>query len=995
MKYDAFISYRHTPLDKETAKMVHTGLETYHVPGSVRSKTGKKRISRVFRDEEELPIGSDLNDNIRKALSGSEFLIVICTPDTRGSIWVQKEIETFIALHGRHNILAVLAKGEPAESFPEMLLEDENGKPVEPLAADIRGETRSMRKKKFRTELLRLAAPILGCSYDDLRQRHRERKIRRAVAFTACIAVAVAAVGTAFGIYNADVADKMTMLADEKTALADEKTRLADEILVHYREKQKSQSGFLAKEALLLLAKGEREGAVIAAASALPGREDRPFVAEAQYALAKALYAYDIGETYGLDRILKLDSPATIIEIDNEKRYLTVVDSGMGVYFFDADTFERITKIEPVINEDEGIWQLIGAYGSKDGICVVTAEELLLYDHKGNITQKTAFGKNVKSCLFNKEQGRVYCIGKDRIYIMDLLNGSMCDEIEERSGIDLAEKCVCSQDGRYVAFSHYKGMDEDPSKKNVVSIYDTGSGSYKDVEIDQDYVSRMCFTPKGNLAVLMSGDILADIGRSERDYVLGIINIKEGRVNSDTKIRAVIRDVTGFISCLDAHEYDDKNEIVVSIERKAWVIDENSGDIKINTEFREDVRNLNAFSGSHYGRVAYDNGVLDIVDLSTGNIIDNSRIETGVYLNSMVYLKDGLAIKSYSDAGIYILTKHEAYDLEKIREFDEMLAGMVTSPDGGCSAAYEISDPRSYYFFDGKGNELFRFNKADVMPAAVGFYGDRFIYAVYEGVYIIRPYEGDYEYFPYSEKDKRLFNMIGMSRNGRYAVCVNYAQMIVFDMKDKKCVYDAEHEGQITAAVSDSKGKYIYAIVKKEGLVRIEIKSGKAEKLADIQAGAELAVSPDDRYAAVSNTQGKIFIVDISGKKTEKELNILSLDKGFMEFTADGGHLFVQGDDRKVRIISLEDYSIISSFDIENGYTVKYISEDDNMLAVGTGYDIYLIDKGEYGLMAYIEGAMSYLYADSSFIMMGRNTMYRTMYKDYKKLLEESRRQFG
>ena len=44
MRYDAFISYRHTPLDMEMAKKVHTGLETYHVPGAVKKKTGKKKI---------------------------------------------------------------------------------------------------------------------------------------------------------------------------------------------------------------------------------------------------------------------------------------------------------------------------------------------------------------------------------------------------------------------------------------------------------------------------------------------------------------------------------------------------------------------------------------------------------------------------------------------------------------------------------------------------------------------------------------------------------------------------------------------------------------------------------------------------------------------------------------------------------------------------------------------------------------------------------------
>ena len=52
MRYDAFISYRHSPLDMEIAKKVHTALETYRVPKSVKAKIEKKKITRVFRDSQ-------------------------------------------------------------------------------------------------------------------------------------------------------------------------------------------------------------------------------------------------------------------------------------------------------------------------------------------------------------------------------------------------------------------------------------------------------------------------------------------------------------------------------------------------------------------------------------------------------------------------------------------------------------------------------------------------------------------------------------------------------------------------------------------------------------------------------------------------------------------------------------------------------------------------------------------------------------------------------
>lgn len=97
-----------------------------------------------------MPTSSDLAENITKALESSEYLIVICSPRTKKSQWVLKEIETFKKLHGQDKVLALLIEGEPNESFPEQLriinetqtLEDgsivESTIEVEPLAADIR-----------------------------------------------------------------------------------------------------------------------------------------------------------------------------------------------------------------------------------------------------------------------------------------------------------------------------------------------------------------------------------------------------------------------------------------------------------------------------------------------------------------------------------------------------------------------------------------------------------------------------------------------------------------------------------------------------------------------------------------------------------------------------------------------------------------------------------------------------------------------------------------
>jgi hypothetical protein len=190
-RYDAFISYRHTEPDRKWAKWLHTALETYRVPRAALRQGVSPRLKRVFRDEEELPASSDLNNQIEQALQASRFLIVICSPRTPASRWVNREVERFREL-GRHDrILALLIEGEPSHSFPSALREirrtivDAHGaareqiEEVEPLAADVRISRTETQRHLARMALLRIMACILGVRFDDLRRREQERRARR------------------------------------------------------------------------------------------------------------------------------------------------------------------------------------------------------------------------------------------------------------------------------------------------------------------------------------------------------------------------------------------------------------------------------------------------------------------------------------------------------------------------------------------------------------------------------------------------------------------------------------------------------------------------------------------------------------------------------------------------------------------------------------------------------------------------------------------------
>lgn len=274
--YDAFISYKHGEIDTKVASEVQTQLERFRIPKAIQRSTGIRRINRIFRDKEELNITSDLNDTIENALQNSDYLIVICSTHTKESIWVQREIEFFLKSHPMEKVMTVVAEGEPVDVVPEILfhremeLMTEDGAvktvqvPMEPLSCDYRMKFSRARRE----ELPRLAAAILGCGYDDLRQRQRRYRQRRMTVMAAAAAAALVAL-TGYYAYT------------------------AARIRENYEQALINQSEYLSSESRKSMEAGDRMTAMLLAMEALPSEgDDRPVTASAQLALSQALYAY-------------------------------------------------------------------------------------------------------------------------------------------------------------------------------------------------------------------------------------------------------------------------------------------------------------------------------------------------------------------------------------------------------------------------------------------------------------------------------------------------------------------------------------------------------------------------------------------------------------------------------------------------------------------------------------------------------------------------------
>ncbi|WP_031547761.1 protein kinase domain-containing protein [Oribacterium sp. FC2011] len=180
--YDAFICYKHNEIDSAAAKKLQEELE--HFVASKDVSKDRRPFKRVFIDDGELSAGS-LEENIDYALKNSKYLIVVCSKETPKSIWVNKEIDTFLETHDRSHILPVLIDGEPEESFPVKIQKyhDKNtGIEYDELyAPNAKGDSlNSILKIIKKDTVYRIAAPMLNTTYDTLKNR-QQRYIQKLV----------------------------------------------------------------------------------------------------------------------------------------------------------------------------------------------------------------------------------------------------------------------------------------------------------------------------------------------------------------------------------------------------------------------------------------------------------------------------------------------------------------------------------------------------------------------------------------------------------------------------------------------------------------------------------------------------------------------------------------------------------------------------------------------------------------------------------------------
>lgn len=204
--YYAFISYKHE--DVKAAKWLQRKLQNYRLPSGLADEPGisaelfdederlPERLSPVFRDQTDLTPGN-LGGSLKKALTSSRYLIVICSKAAHDSPeYLNYEIEHFLATgHTIDHVIPFIIDKESEhpelDCFPPALQELTGYDAV--LGANVKDNGRN-------NAFLKVVATMLGVQLSSIKNLDniRKRRHRAIAAAFCCLAIVLGVLG---GVY--------------------------------------------------------------------------------------------------------------------------------------------------------------------------------------------------------------------------------------------------------------------------------------------------------------------------------------------------------------------------------------------------------------------------------------------------------------------------------------------------------------------------------------------------------------------------------------------------------------------------------------------------------------------------------------------------------------------------------------------------------------------------------------------------------------------------
>ena len=562
--YNAFISYRHADIDSKIAAHVQKQLEHFHVPHKLKKKLKHEKITRIFRDKDELPITSDLTETITNALEKAEYLIVICSTNTKESMWVKREINTFLKTHTTDKVLTVLCDGEPYDVIPEEILStekeyiDENGLPhtvrvpIEPLSCDYRLPKSTADKE----ELPRLASALLGCSYDELQRRRRQYRIRRATSIIAAVFAVLIALGAYLGYTTKKINDS-------------------------YMDSLRSRSLYLSNEAEQLLDDGKRTDALQLALAALPNDSQKkmPVTAEAERAITEATAAYEsLTGTLNFTSVWNYKTTGYVrnIILSENKKYLASFDTTGRVYCWNAYTNQLLMELDTTEKPVDILFL------DEAQLLVVFTDRIESYHvESGSLVWKYQCDLNYLICandIVFADHSVYLDIGKGEIAKLSARDGNVIDtyKVEDGAFTNL-NQLVVSPDGKKLAY-----VNATVNYGTVkITLYDTETGKLSNGEVEGFSLTKLQFIDNDHIILSVDNDMAV----SSTSLSSNITYVQTGYWQFycfDTSMKQIWSynlDFTDVMVSFGAFDLPTRDSVVLYVGNHAVIANKNTGEI--------------------------------------------------------------------------------------------------------------------------------------------------------------------------------------------------------------------------------------------------------------------------------------------------------------------------------------------------------------------------------------------------------------------------------
>ena len=751
-KYCAFISYRHQSPDDVIAKALHTAIETYGVPAGIRKKTGQKKLGRVFRDQEELPLSANLGSDIETALDSSDWFIAICSPRYLESRWCLRELDYFMQKKGRDRVLAVLVEGEPETSFPEVLRfsmdEAGNRTEVEPLAANLRG---SDWKKKLKDEKLRLLAPMLSVTFDELKRRERQRAIRRTFTVSAAVLVAAAGLGVFLAVNHArqerlrEEAALQAAIAEEQRARAEEEQRQKEEQAAiaeaerqrAEEERQRAEEEQRQKEEQAAIAEAERQRAEEEQRKA---EEERLRAEEEQrqkeLERKNAIYN-DLGE--------RLERASAALKNGEKRTAASVLLGALTISGENEDMrrdelMEQLKKalyIEPLSivssfdNQNKRVNEITVSPAGDRAIGIVNSNAVVMIDLNANeiLYQVSVGNAMISSPCFSADGSRflALCDMGRVVTVWNTLDGTVAfsytADADEQYKIANAffwkdEKELFIQD-----MEHFYLVSEDGSR----TLFYTMGEQMPEYDESNNLISRITGRPLGELFTFLNEDYMgtpvlatADrsrilIGGARGDTAMIVLDDSGNRVS----IFGVPVDPAIFMPALMSETWslspDGKTAVCLSLLGIIGGWDTDTGELIILDGFdytegfdRSDI----AFSADSKRMAYVAEGQLYVADARTGALELQATIDQTSFVPALAFTEDGNYLLMTNQSLFIINARTWALELVENADFGNQYNNVVPLADTFLITKYdgtanfysmpELASVKTLDGFDGK-----------------------------------------------------------------------------------------------------------------------------------------------------------------------------------------------------------------------------------------------------------------------------------------------------